>query len=120
MRFAVLLFLIIVAVPLPARAQDFSMMADWAQGQMLNDNLQRNLGRGGHVSGPPVYATDPCIRTPANPGRSVAVPLGGHVPQTAVPAAPPRPIRGVTTAYRPSPAVRDRVRRQFVDFIRRT
>jgi hypothetical protein len=35
---------IVLALADGAHAQDFSMMSDWAQGQMLNDNLKRNLG----------------------------------------------------------------------------
>ncbi len=117
-----------------AHAQDFSMMSDWAQGQMLNDNLQRNLGTsGGRTGGPITYAVGPGIRTPRNPGpNSIALPTRrayaagagpagvGPAYRAQPPAAPAGPVPGASTAYAPSPAVRDRVRGQFVSFIRQS
>ncbi|HEY0263266.1 MAG TPA: DUF6683 family protein [Granulicella sp.] len=90
---------------LPAHAQDFSMMSDWTQQQMLNDNLQRNLANSGirppASNRPPAYAIGPGIRTPRG--------MTGT----------PMPV-GATSTYRSSPQVTTRVRAQFVEFIRQT
>jgi hypothetical protein len=106
-------------LPATAQAQDFSMMANWAQGQMIQDNLERNLGTATHTDRPPVYATGPGIRVPRNPGNAVAIPITPHRNGQPAPAAPAPAIHG-STAYRASPAVRDRVRAQFVAFIQKT
>ena len=86
----------------PALAQDFSMMSNWAQGQMLNDNLQRNLNN----------AT---ARRPTPRSRTPISRRGASASASTVGAVGP-----VRTTYRSDPAVTVRVRRQFVDFIRHT
>ncbi len=96
----------LTVISVSCQSQDFSMMSNWAQQQMLNDNLQRNLSNSGNGAShptrrPPVYAVGPGIRTP-HPAPS----------RTPIPAA--------TTSYRPAPDVAIRVRGQFVDFIRKT
>ncbi len=104
-------------VAAPAAAQDFSMMANWAQGQMIQDNLQRNLGTSGRSDRPPVYATGPGIIQPRHPAPgSIAIPIGPGrtAPPAPVQTAAAPPIAGTTTAYHPSAAVSEKIRNEIV------
>lgn len=100
-------FLWVVAVMtsspfLRAQEPDFDIMSRWAQGNMIQQNLNTMLnaqqGRGRPTTSPR-----------SRPGTA---PLAGRSGTTAAGSA--------TTAYRADPAVTARVQRQFVAFIRST
>jgi hypothetical protein len=113
---------------LPALGQDFSMMSNWAQGQMNQDNLRRNLANSGNAaprSNQPVpYAVGPGIRTPQGvTGRPI--PVGpGAAPSGAAStgaAAQSYVVHGAaTTVYRSSPQVEAVVKQQFLTTVRKT
>ena len=75
------------------------MMSNWAQQQMLNDNLQRNLH---NATSLPRRGLGPSVDGHAAPSRS---------------ASGPRPGRATgSTTYRASPEVTARVGRQFATY----
>lgn len=105
MRRAPLMSIFWLFFAVPATAQNFDMMSNWAQQQMLNDNLSRNLNNA--TSQP---------RAASSSARAYGI-GGGRTAGVAPSFAPGRPGAMTSTTYRADPAVTERVKGQYIDFV---